>query len=192
MIINGITLHCWDELEAYWWLFTIAKNICLYNAVRICFYHTRVRTVKQKVPKKLKKRQFILITLFSEMSSDREQNGPTQVHPALNYNDLTSHMQLNGLNGINGIGMMSKPFAERGKLLLDQIQWSFYLKLEFSNNFESWEKSRDGKFSNDNEHARFSSEYLLALSESPFQKTDQILQSLSLLPWSLMPWFVSQ
>lgn len=56
------------------------------------------------------------------MSSDREQNGPTQVHPALNYNDLTSHMQLNGLNGINGIGMMNKPFAERGKLILDQIQ----------------------------------------------------------------------
>lgn len=54
--------------------------------------------------------------MLPEMSSDREQNGPTQVHPALNYNDLT-HMQLNGLNGINGIGIISKPFGERGKFV---------------------------------------------------------------------------
>lgn len=47
--------------------------------------------------------------------TDREQNGPTQVHPALNYNDLTAHMQLNGMNGLNGIGLHAKPFAERGK-----------------------------------------------------------------------------
>lgn len=50
------------------------------------------------------------------MSSERDQNGPTQVQTAL-YNELTSHMQLNGLNGMNGIGMISKPFGERGKLL---------------------------------------------------------------------------
>lgn len=49
------------------------------------------------------------------MSSERDQNGPTQVQTAL-YNELTSHMQLNGLNGMNGIGMISKPFGERGKL----------------------------------------------------------------------------
>lgn len=59
------------------------------------------------------------------MSTDRDQNGPTQVHPALNnvYNDLTSHMQLNGLNGLsnglNGLSSMSKPFAERGETGLE-------------------------------------------------------------------------
>lgn len=50
------------------------------------------------------------------MSSEREQNGPTQVHPALNYNELTAHMQLNGMNGLNGIVTMNKSFGERGKL----------------------------------------------------------------------------
>jgi hypothetical protein len=56
------------------------------------------------------------------MSSERENaNGPTQVHPALNFNnDLTQHIHLNGLNGmnngINGIIGGSKPFAERGEL----------------------------------------------------------------------------
>lgn len=49
------------------------------------------------------------------MSAERDQNGPTQVHPALNYTDLSAHMQLNGLNGLNGIGMNNKPFAERGE-----------------------------------------------------------------------------
>lgn len=56
----------------------------------------------------------ILFFIFPDMT-DREQNGPTQVHPALNYNDLTAHLQLNGMNGLNGIGLHSKPFAERGK-----------------------------------------------------------------------------
>jgi hypothetical protein len=51
------------------------------------------------------------------MASEREQNGPTQVHPALNYNDLTAHMQLNGMNGLNGIGIMNKSFGERGELI---------------------------------------------------------------------------
>lgn len=49
------------------------------------------------------------------MSSDREQNGPTQVHPALNYNDMNTHIQLNGLNGINVNGMngiMGKSFGK--------------------------------------------------------------------------------
>ena len=53
------------------------------------------------------------------MSLERENaNGPTQVHPALNYNDLTQHLHgLNGINnGINGIIGNSKPFGERGKL----------------------------------------------------------------------------
>jgi hypothetical protein len=49
------------------------------------------------------------------MSTDRDQNGPTQVHPALNYTDLSAHMQLNGMNGLNGIGLSSKPFPERGE-----------------------------------------------------------------------------
>jgi hypothetical protein len=59
------------------------------------------------------------------MSSERENaNGPTQVHPALNFNnDLTQHIHLNGLNGmnngINGIIGGSKPFAERGELSSD-------------------------------------------------------------------------
>ena len=53
------------------------------------------------------------------MSAEREQNGPTQVHPALNYNELT-HIQLNGMNGLNGLnglnGMMNnKPFNDRGE-----------------------------------------------------------------------------
>lgn len=61
------------------------------------------------------------------MSTDRDQNGPTQVHPALNnvYSDLTSHMQLNGLNGLsnglNGLNSMSKPFAERGETGLEAL-----------------------------------------------------------------------
>lgn len=50
------------------------------------------------------------------MSVEREQNGPTQVHPALNYNELTQHLQLNGLNGLNGIGMINKPFGDHGEL----------------------------------------------------------------------------
>lgn len=57
-----------------------------------------------------------------EMSAEREQNGPTQVHQALNYNDLTSHNLLNGINGLNGIGMMNKPFGERGKIELTLIK----------------------------------------------------------------------
>jgi hypothetical protein len=57
------------------------------------------------------------------MSTDREQNGPTQVHPQINYNELPSHI---GLNGINGIGMMGKSFGKQtgpiliGILPLDQ------------------------------------------------------------------------
>lgn len=56
----------------------------------------------------------IFIYLHFQMS-DLEKNGPTQV--ALNF-DLTSHMQLNGLNGMShSIGMLpSKPFGERGEL----------------------------------------------------------------------------
>lgn len=42
------------------------------------------------------------------MSSEREQNGPTQVHPQINYNDLSSHIQMNG--SVNGI--MGKSFGE--------------------------------------------------------------------------------
>ena len=55
------------------------------------------------------------------MSSDREQSGPTQVHPALNYNELT-HLQINGFNGLNamnGLGMINKPFGERGELIFN-------------------------------------------------------------------------
>jgi hypothetical protein len=56
--------------------------------------------------------------------AEREINGPTQVHPALNYNDLTQHIHgLNGLNGIsnglNGIITNPKPFGERGELSSD-------------------------------------------------------------------------
>lgn len=51
------------------------------------------------------------------MSAENGQSGPTTVHPGLNYNDLTAHMQQlnggamqngmnNGLNGLNGMGMM--------------------------------------------------------------------------------------
>lgn len=43
-------------------------------------------------------------------STDREQNGPTQIHPSLNYNDMNTHIQLNGINGMNGI--MGKSFGE--------------------------------------------------------------------------------
>lgn len=56
------------------------------------------------------------------MSAEREQNGPTQVHPALNYTELTQHMQLNGLNGLNGIGMNSKPFGDRGELFFNLFE----------------------------------------------------------------------
>jgi hypothetical protein len=53
------------------------------------------------------------------MSSEREiTNGPTQVHPALNFNnDLAQHLHgLNGINnGINGIISNPKPFGERGE-----------------------------------------------------------------------------
>ncbi|XP_070494487.1 protein argonaute-2 [Chironomus tepperi] len=41
------------------------------------------------------------------MSSERDQNGPTQVHPQINYNELPSHIQMNGMNGI---GMMGKNY----------------------------------------------------------------------------------
>lgn len=56
------------------------------------------------------------------MSAEREQNGPTQVHPALNYNELTSHIQLNGMNGLNGIGMMNKPFGDRGEQFYQSLK----------------------------------------------------------------------
>jgi hypothetical protein len=51
------------------------------------------------------------------MASERDiNNGPTQVHPTLNYNDLQQHI-LNGIgNGHNGIISNPKPFGERGKL----------------------------------------------------------------------------
>jgi hypothetical protein len=45
-----------------------------------------------------------------KMSSDREQNGPTQIHPSLNYNEMNTHIQLNGMNGMNGI--TGKSFGE--------------------------------------------------------------------------------
>lgn len=36
------------------------------------------------------------------MSLNRDDNGPTQVHPPLTFNDLTSHMQqLNGIGIVN-------------------------------------------------------------------------------------------
>lgn len=53
------------------------------------------------------------------MASERENNGPTQVHPLLNYNDLTQH--INGMNGItNGLSIITNPnpFGERGKFKL--------------------------------------------------------------------------
>lgn len=75
------------------------------------------------------------------MSSDRDQNGPTQVHPALNFNDLTSHIQLsglnglnglNGMNGLNGIGMIPKPFGDRGELVFDLNHRKFtFLNTQF-------------------------------------------------------------
>jgi hypothetical protein len=40
------------------------------------------------------------------MNPDREKNGPTQVHPPITYNDITTHM-----NGIGPIGLMGKPFG---------------------------------------------------------------------------------
>lgn len=57
------------------------------------------------------------------MSSENGQNGPTTVHPAINYNDLAAHMQingmqngLNGLNGMNGLGMLgNNQKYERGE-----------------------------------------------------------------------------
>lgn len=68
------------------------------------------------------------ILLFPDMSAEREQNGPTQVHPALNYNELTSHIQLNGMNGLNGIGMMNKPFGDRGEQFYQSLKWTFTSK----------------------------------------------------------------
>jgi hypothetical protein len=53
------------------------------------------------------------------MSSDREPNGPTQIHTQLNYNDLSTHIQLNGMNGLNGVGMMGKSF---GKMKMTEIK----------------------------------------------------------------------
>lgn len=44
------------------------------------------------------------------MSADREQNGPTQVHPPLQYTDLASHIGIGAQ--INGTGMMGKSFGE--------------------------------------------------------------------------------
>lgn len=51
----------------------------------------------------------VIIENKKKMSSEREQNGPTQVHPQINYNDLPTHIQM---NGINGIGMMGKSFGK--------------------------------------------------------------------------------
>ena len=44
------------------------------------------------------------------MSSDRDQNGPTQVLPPLQYTDLTSHIGIGAQ--INGTGMMGKSFGK--------------------------------------------------------------------------------
>ena len=86
------------------------------------------------------------ILFFAEILMDeREQNGPTQVHPALNYNELTAHMQLNGMNGLNG-GMV-KPFAERGKYILVILKGfgKIFITLNWEKNV--LEKTRDEKFS---------------------------------------------
>lgn len=44
------------------------------------------------------------------MSADRDQNGPTQVHPPLQYTDLASHIVIGAQ--INGTGMMGKSFGK--------------------------------------------------------------------------------
>ena len=44
------------------------------------------------------------------MSADREHNGPTQVHPPLQYTDLASHIGIGAQ--INGTGMMGKSFGK--------------------------------------------------------------------------------
>lgn len=44
------------------------------------------------------------------MSADRDQNGPTQVHPPLQYTDLASHIGI--VAQINGTGMMGKSFGK--------------------------------------------------------------------------------
>lgn len=85
------------------------------------------------------------------MSSEREQNGPTQVHPALNYNDLAAHMQLNGLNGLNGIGMISKPFGERGKLHrnwlgIEKLPQSLQINLNKISSTSRWKIFHNGKW----------------------------------------------
>lgn len=58
------------------------------------------------------------------MSSENGQTGPTQVHPVLNFNELT-HINVNGLNngmanGMNGLGMLGNQKFERGKLNIHQ------------------------------------------------------------------------
>jgi hypothetical protein len=86
-----------------------------------------VDIAKRKSLKKIKK-----LINFRKMSSDREQNGPTQVHPSLNFNDMNTHIQMN-MNGINGMNGMSKSF---GEYLFNINQEKKYKKLEenFSQN----------------------------------------------------------
>lgn len=68
------------------------------------------------------------------MSSDREQNGPTQIHPSLTFNDMNTHIQLNGINGMNGI--MGKSFGELRLI-------TFKLKITFKNeNFYNFPREK--------------------------------------------------
>lgn len=64
------------------------------------------------------------------MSSDREQNGPTQIHPALNYTEINTHIQMNGINGMNGI--MGKSF---GEFRLITFELKFIVKMRIFHSF---------------------------------------------------------
>lgn len=77
----------------------------------------------QKIPKNQN-----LINLFLKMSSDREQNGPTQVHSSLNFNEMNTHIQLNGINGsVNGI--MGKSYGKSIYLFIQFEKFSSQIVL---------------------------------------------------------------
>lgn len=101
------------------------------------------------------------------MSLDREQNGPTQVHPLLNYNEMNTHIQLT--NGMNGI--MGKSF---GKLYLktkfNSVKITKFSTIFTENDVSMREESKVRKILDF--HGKFTS-FLTALFER-FHEKDQM------------------
>ena len=119
-----LTLHRWNQLKRHCRFLPVADDFCFHDAIWVSRANFWRWNVEQIISENDEKAELFTIYFFTtlEMSLERDNaNGPTQVHPALNYNDLTQHLHgLNGLNGINnginGIIGNSKPFGERGEL----------------------------------------------------------------------------